>query len=565
MNPLLSPSRLRPVILLPLLLLFACIRAFGGDTLVASVDRDRLAVNETLELTVEWRGAARSQPDFSALEHQFEVLGTRQSSQTSMSGVNVDTVTRWHLTLLPKETGELIIPSFRFEQSISEALTVTVTEADTTARAERRFWLESVVDREQARVGEQILLTYRLYYASHLRQMTRDDVSVEGADVVPLRERQFQTVIEGVRFQVAELRFAVFATREGPLEIPPLRLDGYSSEGSDPRFGGLIRGLGNPVRLSSESHRVDILPRPAGTTSGNWLPARGVSLSERWSNGDQPIRVGEPVTRTVRIDAQGVKAQQLPELDFGAQEGYRVYPEQPRLQHREDQSGLMASRTESHALIASRPGPLTLPAVRVQWWDTETGQLRETVLEGRTLEVLPAADSPMDSEQQISTTGQHTSGDDQPSRTNAPWLWLSLALNLLLLIALLYLWQRQGKSSAHRPRTGHSNVAGPGRRQLERRMGQYVKAGDYRAFRNTLLEWSHQMWPDDAPHTLSRIAILTDRPELARLLHELDRALYDTNVQVTEGLGKRILAELKSVDATRHHQGSSGDLPPLYR
>lgn len=553
----LSQSCLRGFTLAAMLLLVT-MQASAKDNLVASVDRDQVAINETIELTVEWRGAARTQPDFSALEHQFEVLATRQSSQTSMMGVDVDTVTRWHLTLLPKETGELIIPSFHFEQTISEALAINVTEADPTARAESPFWLESTVDRQTAYPGEQILLTYRLYYAAHLRQMTREDLAIEGAEAAPLQERQFQTVIDGTLFQVAELRFAVFATQPGILEIAPMRISGYSSEGADRRFGGLIRGLGNPVRLSSEAHQIEILPRPTDVTAGYWLPARGVSLSERWSNGDQPLRVGEPVTRTVRIDAQGVRAQQLPELDFGAAENYRIYPEPPQLQHGEDQSGLLASRTESHALIASRPGPLTLPPVKVRWWDSQTQQLRETVLEGRTLEVLPAA-TVADPEQQTRLTTPPNTEADQPW-----WPWLSIALNLLLLFALVYVWRTQRGRSAERRISGVTSTVEYSQWQLKRRLKQQVKLNDYQAFRTTLLEWGRQRWPDAAPQTLAEIADLVAQPDLTQLLRELDRVLYSPDTPIAPELGHRILAELKSVDSTDPQREPSSELPPLY-
>jgi len=544
------------------LLLLAFAPTFGSDRLSVSVDRDRVALNETFELTVEWHDVAHSQPDFSALEHQFEVLGIRQSSQTNMSGASVSTVSRWHLTLLPRETGTLIIPSFHFEDAISEALTIEVEEADLTARAEQRYWLESSVDRQQAHVGEQILLTYRLYYAQPLRQMSRGDLTVDGAEALPLQERQFQTVIDGVHFQVAELRFALFASRSGMLEIPPLQLDGYSGDSAGSRFGGLIRGLGDPIRLRSESHQVNILPRPAAAGSGDWLPARGVSLSEQWSHQDQPLRVGEPVTRTVRIDAQGVKAQQLPELDFGEQEGLRIYPEQPRLQHREDANGLLASRIESHALIASRPGSLTLPPVRVQWWDTDADRMRETVLAGRTLEVLPAADAAGSSAPPQAATPAVVP-NSEPDRSLLPlWLGLGVSLSLNVGLLLLLIQAHRNQRAGDRP-TASAQPPRPGRRQLERRLQQLSQAGDGRAFRAALLEWTELQWPDH-PATLDSLARLANRPQLPEHLRALDQALYDHGTEPTPQLQADIVRELKAVPSETTEATVRDPLPSLY-
>lgn len=551
--------RVSPLFSLILLLTLWTLPASGSDRLIASVDRDRVAFNETLELVVEWHGSARNQPDFSALEHQFDILGIRQSSQTSMSGTNFTSITRWHLMLLPKETGTLVIPSLHFNGAISEALPVAVTEADNSARTGQRFWLDSSVDRQQAHIGEQILVTYRLHYASPLRQMSRSDLAMDDAEVLLLQERQFQMVIDDVHFQVAELRFAVFASRAGMLEIPPLRLEGYSSENGDPRFGSFLRGLGNPVRLGSEAHQVEILPRPAEAGRGTWLPARGVSLSEQWSQPDQPLRVGEPVTRSVRIDAQGVKAQQLPELDFGEPDGYRLYPEAPRLQHREDEKGLLASRIESHALIASRPGLLTLPPVRVQWWDTEANRLRETVLASRTVKVLPAADSTDHSPQPDADTPERVTGDG----TSPAWLYLSLLANLLMLLILVYGAMRRSRRQATDRHTAPPSGR-TARHQLERRLQRLAADNDGRAFRHALLEWAQAQWPDEAPATLEALAVLAQQAPLGPLLRKLDAALYDHGTQPSPELTAAILAELKAVPTTPKANAPATFLPSLY-
>lgn len=531
----------------------------SGDALSATVDRTQLALNETLELTVEWRGAAQGQPDFSPLRHQFQVLGSHQSSQTSMVGTDIDTVTRWHLTLLPQQAGTLIIPSLHFGAGISEAIEIQVTEARQSERAERHFWLESSVDREQAHLDEQILLTYRLYYATPLRQMTRDDLTIEGADLQPLRERQFQAVIDGTGYQVAELRFAVFPSRPGHLEIPPLRLNGYTSEGAHSRLGGLIRGLGNPVNLTSDAHTIEILPRPAGSPDGSWLPAQSLTLSEQWSHNDQPIRVGEPITRTVRIDAEGVKAQQLPEIHFGEHTAYRIYPDQPRLQQREEQNGLLASRTESHALIATQAGTLTLPDVRIAWWDTGARRWREAVLEGKNIEVLAA---PVDA----STVNHDLGGGDEivSPPTSRPWppiLWLSFALNALLVAILIYLWRRERGTPAP------ADQAAITERALLKKLEACARQGDALTFRRALLDWGQKRWSEQPPLTLSQLSARVEGEDLSRRLTALDGALYDDRGKpATSELLWAILTDIKGIDRGNTAPGARSEslLPPLY-
>ncbi len=69
---------------------------------------------------------------------------------------------------------------------------------------------------------------------------------------------------------------------------------------------------GRRVRVESEPLTLEISPR-APTYSGDyWLPARHITLSQQISDSEK-LHVGEPVTRTVILDAKGLEENMLEE------------------------------------------------------------------------------------------------------------------------------------------------------------------------------------------------------------------------------------------------------------
>ena len=82
------------------------------------------------------------------------------------------------------------------------------------------------------------------------------------------------------------------------------------------------------------------------------------------------VHVGDPVTRTIRLQAQGLGFEQLPELTLAAPDGAEIYPDKPDTRTRDDGTWLYGERVRKFAFVPSRPGTLTIPGVSVRWWDT---------------------------------------------------------------------------------------------------------------------------------------------------------------------------------------------------
>ena len=82
------------------------------------------------------------------------------------------------------------------------------------------------------------------------------------------------------------------------------------------------------------------------------------------------IRAGEPVTRTLTLEAKGLEASQLPEIHPPESGTLRVYSEQPELSNRSDGDWIFGRSEQRITYVVTQPGKLELPEVRIDWWDS---------------------------------------------------------------------------------------------------------------------------------------------------------------------------------------------------
>ncbi|MCH8264531.1 MAG: BatD family protein, partial [Proteobacteria bacterium] len=99
----------------------------AAQDIEVSVDRSELARGETLIFTIRVFDQRQGmQLDLTPLTENFDVLGTRTSSQIrSVNGV-VDAWTDYIITLFPLNEGELLIPALSINNAVTEAITIVV-------------------------------------------------------------------------------------------------------------------------------------------------------------------------------------------------------------------------------------------------------------------------------------------------------------------------------------------------------------------------------------------------------------------------------------------------------
>lgn len=534
-----------------------------ADELTASVDRNRIGIDETFTFKVRYSGGqVNGSPDFSGLEQEFDVLSNQKSMQHSIINGDVSAFTEWTLVLAPTHTGQSLIPPLTLEGQSTAPITVEITDAQAaSATGKQDVFIETDIDKTEVYVQEQVIVTYRLFYNRSVDKLDRDDLSLANARIEELPHVEYQRTLGQTPYGVAEFRYAIFPTASGQLEIPAAMWSVRTTDQPSSRRFGFSGGNFKMYRARTNNLNIEVKPRPSGYPAGKtWIPTTELTLSESWSRSPDTFTVGEPITRTITMEAAGIRSEQLPPLVFSDSTGrFKFYPDQPRQDNAVDSDGITASRIESVAIVPTAGGTLTLPEVTVHWWDTAEDRLRTTSLPAQEVEVagLAAPDIPPSqvSDEPVEQTSSTTASVQSP-----PIIWPVLTAILsasTLLFALLW-WQRGRSGRAPITQTSDAQTT-----TQQQALQAALSQSDPWQFRKHLLLWAHLRWPHLSKVTLCDIGRQTDSPQLAKELEKLDKALYGNGaVEVDLDQIKQILRSQRPLPL-RNSNGPRG-LRPLY-
>ncbi|WP_339462819.1 BatD family protein [Pseudomonas sp. EA_105y_Pfl2_R69] len=543
-------SRLLCTLILGLL---AC--SASAQTFTASVDRTRLSVGESVELTLESDDSTRfSKPDLEPLSALFEVLGTRQVNRLSSINNQARAVTRWLVTLQPRQSGYVVIPPLNLGDNRTQAITLHVQ--DSASQASDRLapvFIDASLDQESVYVQAQALLTLRIYHSVSLY----DDSSLSPLEIPQARvealgeARTYEREINGIRHGVIELRYAIFPQESGELLIPAQVFSATAVDRSrNDDFNPFGPRTGRVTRVKSPEIPLQVKAKPAGyPADAPWLPARTLSLAEVWSPQPEQARAGESLTRSILLKVEGLSSAQLPPLPATRGQDLRRYPDQPQLANQAGETGLTGSREEREALVPNRSGALELAAVEVPWWNTEEDRLEIARLPALTLQVasnpsLEAQDSPL----------QPAPATLQPGPPLWPWQLSSALLSLTTLFGFA-LWWRARRQPAVMPH----QQAGPSPRNLLEDLKRSCLANDSQATRHALDAWARQQ-PETLADMAARFTPLSDA------LDGLNGALYSESGQHWQG--RNLWLAIRSLPAVANPESNAnpeaGALPPLY-
>ena len=527
-----------------------------------TLDRNPVPINESFTLTFTANESPDDDPDFSPLQANFEVLNQSQSSQMSIVNGRATRHISWQLQVMAKKTGTLDIPSIAFGQDASRPFAVTVTHGAVTGKqgGEANILLEAEAEPKNPYVQAQVILTLRVLsrvaFNGDLGQPEVSDAVVEKLD----EDREYVTLREGVQFKVNERRFVLFPQKSGRLTIPSVNLTAQVGGSS---FGPFYRPSTRQQRLHSDPIDLEVRPIPAQFTGQHWLPATNVELTEQWQPASLKVPGGEPVTRTLMIKAEGAGVGQLPEMnsmDLPVAD-IRQYPDQPVSRESRTESGLVSQREQKTALIATRGGRYTLPAMEVPWWNTVTDQMEVARLPAHELTVsavageaaAPAASPATPASVAPDATDQALVTAEPPNATSDRWFWLALLCGLGWLLTGLA-WWRSRVSSENTESLPRENPAAESERQLIRALENACKANDPKAVRHAFDRWAESRWPDLPAGNRH----LQWSGALKGKLDELNRSVFSAE----DGLAWNGAEFLKVFKAFVADQGVSGTKPP---
>jgi hypothetical protein len=547
-----------------LLLLLLCFPLLAWAAPRAWLDRDSLRLGETVTLNVETDARGVGEPDFSALDADFRRLGTSSSTQLSIVNGRQSARTLWAVALEPRAEGTFTIPAFALGTESTQPLTVTVLPMPSggSAAAGDEVFLEIDATPADPYVQQQVSYVVRLYYSVTLLEGQLQEPQVSGAQVTRLgQDVTYQKTIDGDRYMVVERRYAVVPETSGRLEIPGPRFAGRAL-----RSGFNALGANSVLNAAGNAVTLEVKPRPPAARTP-WLPARSMELHDESGNAPATLKVGEPLTLTLRLVGQGVSAEQLPELQLPKIDGAEIYPDQETPTTSTDGEWLRGERVRKFALVPTRPGRIELPQVQIDWWDVRNDRAATTSLPARFFEVegsamaAPPVPAPA-AAQDAGTSATAPAAQETAAPSAARWLWPALAALFAGLWIATLLWRRRTAPPAAAASEARPVVAP--RADWRKSWPQALHAGDAKAAAAALIAAAQTR--DAQARNLGDVANLLEPAAQREAVLGLEHALYrggDRAVALA-ALGGAFADGPRWRAATAAAKRDDGGLPPLY-
>lgn len=556
-------------LLMSLLFIVSTVQA---NQIVASVDRNAIGIQETFTLTVSADSKSSGQPDFASLKTDFEVLSNNVSQFTSISNAGAEYKKVWQLTLAPKRIGTLLIPSFNVDGSISDAIEIQVSKQNQTQSGnEEQVRVLVELDKNKLYVQEQLLLTVKLISQVNLSQAEMQPLEIKDTILIPLSDKpkQYVATINGKQHLILEHNYAVFPQTSGDLVIPSVIYSVVPAVERDIWNDPFGRNRNNILRIPTEEKHVTVSAVPQHATGKIWQPANNLTLHETWSSSLDHLKMGEPVTRTITISAEGLTGGQIAPLPATIVDGLTFYPDQPQNSDEKTTKGITGTRVETMAIIPNHGGDFVLPEVKVDWWDSKTQSIQSTTLPAKTLHVLGGSASSVTAQ----TTQDKTAPTNMPTDFTAPsqglpkptpWLWVAITFGLLSFGLLTYVITLKQKLNTLLNEQQETNeIISEQEKHIWDLLKQSAANKDAPALRQSVLRWAKFHWPEASVHSLDDVAKLGGKLELTQALKKLDELLYSNHPDETWEPGN-LLQLLNECRKEKNRKKKVDGLKPLY-
>ena len=567
---------IKKIIILSVFLPFLFINASLATTLTSTVNRNPIKVDQTLVLTVTYTDSARaSDLDISGLAQDFEVLANSSGNNNNVIMVNgktsLEKSTVWNITLAAKREGNLNIPELELNGARSQSITVQARPLTAAELAEPDAIKVSVTIEDRGRTdikpGEQIIVQVELSADRNVGNIRGQELVVQGADLEPLGQQDGQRIENGITRQVALWRYALFPNEGGEIILPAQRFEGRVG-GRRSIFDSFGSG-GETVKGTSAPQSIIVSDKPE-TNGKDWLVASNVTIKSDFTSDITKAKVGEPLTRTITITAADQRASAIPPLTVPTSADYKFYEDQPKLENTPSANGLTGIRTETLAIIPSRPGEITLPEQRINWWDTNSDEWKEAILPAQVITVTGSALSTSQNNDPVQFNGS-TTGETSTSRANknrsdhtdsSDWFWRLTTLLLACVVIIQFLLSHRMPRIINTPRQRQS--VEKSERQAWKELNSRFTQQNSKEIRQSLISWTKTIL-DNPSNGLDSLAHACESDQLTEQLNLLDAQLYGAGENFDSSALQAALSECRDkLKQSNSKANTPPELAPLY-
>ena len=386
------------------------------------------------------------------------------------------------------------------------------------------LFLKVVPSKKSVYVGEQVVLTYKLYTKVPVSSLSVEkmpsyagfwtkDISDNNGGAL----RQSSEYVNGVEYTVAEIqKMVIVPQRSGSLTLDPMTIeciaqirtessrrsnDPFDVFFNDPFFNRNIKNVNK--QLSSSSLTINVQNLPVADKPDSFAGAVG-NYSFKSDIDKTELSTNDAFTLTYTVSGQGnVELLQMPTPVLPPD--FEVYDPKITTSVDHNAQGLTGTKKAEYLVIPRRAGSFNIPAAEFSYFNPANGSYQTLRSDGYTLSVQKGKDSDQgggiyaSNQEDIKYLGsdiRHIKRDDAKLRPmhstffgSSAYYVALLALLLLFVILLLVLKKREQltqDTAANRNRKADKVARGRLKNAL-----QYLKAKDQEKF---YVEMSQALW-----------------------------------------------------------------------
>jgi hypothetical protein len=448
----------------------------------ASLDRDSIILGEGVTLTMRFEGGApKALPSLPQVPGLQVGQGISTSINTSTGPQGTTSVHSYSLTIVPQQAGEFTIPALTADVGdralSSEPLKLKVAQSDpatpATNAADRPAFLQLVLPKTQAFLGEALVAELRLYLRGDVQNVTEvqlPPLTTEGFNTSKFIEGQrFQRQIGNAPYNVIPLQVALTPIKTGTFTagqakgslVAHIIVNRQRRDIFDGFFGPPTQA--RKTELSLEEQKIEVLPLPSENVPPGFAGAVG-NFSMTFTAGPTNIAAGDPITVKVRIAGKGhLESLSLPEES--AWRDFKIYPPTSQVET-SDPLGLQGAKNFEQIVVPQSADVKELPPLSFSYFDPEQKRYRTLTQPAVPLMVRPGGSAPAPTV----IAAQNTSQDQAPAQDivhikprlgalaqidlpliQRPWF---IGLQAVPIIALLtaVAWRKRADMLANNPR-----------------------------------------------------------------------------------------------------------------
>ena len=340
----------------------------------------------------------------------FNVQGSGSSQNISIVNGKMSSSVTHNYVLSPTKPGKFTIGAanivYKNQTYSTQPIEITVTASgqaapapapsgNTTAPSSapdaQPLFVQTSVDKKTAYVNEQITLSFKFYQRINLLSQPQyappDTTGFMSEDLPP--QRNYSTNVNGVGYNVIELRTALFATSRGKFTIGPAQLRctvGDGSGGDD--FFNQFFNRGRNIVLKSDPITVEVLDLPASGKPQNFAGAVGkFNISADLDKAQ--TETNQPVTLSIKISGNGnIKTITEPKAVF---QNFRKYDTLTSLSIEKPNYTVTGSKTFKIILMPLIAGNLSIPPVEFSYFDPSERTYKTVSTGSRNISVKPGS------------------------------------------------------------------------------------------------------------------------------------------------------------------------------